>query len=129
MDLPLFQDPSLVLVPLQCSIANTGVGRNSYQNLLQFAWVHMDTPLTDMQKLLDSSFQGEWYEEVVQNGGKDRHQLQEHQTLKLVGTWHTPEQFVEQARVAAHPMDENAVADITRNPSQSLFRSNGKSSC
>ena len=32
----------------------------------------------------------------------------------LVGTWYTPTQFVEEARNANHPMDENALEKITK---------------
>ena len=87
--------------------------------------MHVDTPLHDMQKLLNSSFQGEWYEETRQDLGENN-QFQEHQDMKLVGTWHTPEQFVEKARVAVHPMDENAVADITRKAIQFVVKSDPK---
>ena len=74
---------------------------------LNIAWVSDQTPLTDMQKQLPSSFQGECDEETLKN-------KPEHQNMKLVGTWHTPEQFVEKARFVTHPMDENAVASITK---------------
>ena len=60
-----------------------------------------------MQKLLPSSFQGECEEEVLR-------QKPEHQNMKLIGTWHTLEPFVERARQVVHPMDENAVSDTTR---------------
>ena len=33
----------------------------------------------------------------------------------MVGTWHTLMQFVEEARNVTHPMDENALEQITRN--------------
>ena len=74
---------------------------------IHMAWVPEITPLTDMQKHLPSSFQGECEEETLNSKS-------EHQNMKLVGTWHTPEQFVERAKQVIHPMDENAVASITK---------------
>ena len=93
------------------------------------------TPLTDMQKELPSSFQGECEEEALNhkpghsNGECEEEALNHkpgHSNMKLVGTWHTPEQFVEKARHAVHPMDENAVAEVTKRAIDFAERSHPK---
>ena len=46
--------------------------------------------------------------------------------MKLVGTWHTPEQFVEKARSVVHPMDESAIEDISKQAIRFVVKSDPK---
>ena len=79
--------------------------------------------LTSFQKLLPSFSKGESPEEGFIDGesheegffGRQRETTNQ-QTSKghhMVGTWHTPEQFVLKAKNITHPMDENAPEKIT----------------
>jgi len=77
------------------------------QLIPEFAHIHWFSPnhkIQDFQKLLPSSHQGEYQEEAQPHSEKDI----------LVGTWHTPEEFVREAQSAVHPMDECALNKITK---------------
>eukprot|EP00435_Cladocopium_sp_Y103_P022564 s4461_g5.t1 len=67
-------------------------------------WLAPDTPLNEWQHLIPSSQRGKVQE------GEDIH-LEKDQIL--VGTWHTPEEFVEKALNATHPMDDTSVSLVT----------------
>eukprot|EP00435_Cladocopium_sp_Y103_P027530 s3375_g6.t2 len=67
-------------------------------------WLAPDTPLTEWQHHIPSSQKGKVQE------GEDIH-LEKDQIL--VGTWHTPEEFVEKALNATHPMDNTSVSLVT----------------
>jgi len=41
----------------------------------------------------------------------------------LVGTWHTPEQFVNKAQHSPHPMEENALHKITKDATEFVAKS------
>ena len=71
----------------------------------QIHWYPIDYQIQDLQKILPSSHQGENLEEV---------QLPESAKDILVGTWHTPEEFVQKAQQVVHPMDECALNKITK---------------
>eukprot|EP00435_Cladocopium_sp_Y103_P026492 s3071_g6.t1 len=68
------------------------------------SWLAPDTPLTEWQHHIPSSQKGKVQE------GEDIH-LEKDQIL--VGTWHTPEEFVEKALKATHPMDNTSVSLVT----------------
>ena len=67
-------------------------------------WLPSTASLTDQQKVIPSSFKGECQEGNPQERSEGD---------VLVGTWYTPTQFVKEARKANHPMDENALEQIT----------------
>jgi len=67
-------------------------------------WCSPTGPLTDQQKLIPSSLREEYQEGDSKNRSSED---------ILVGTWHTPIQFVSRAQSARHPMDENALQRIT----------------
>ena len=68
-------------------------------------WLPPTVRLTDQQKVIPSSLRGEYQEGDPQERSDGD---------VLVGTWYTPTQFVEEARNANHPMDENALEKITK---------------
>ena len=71
----------------------------------QIHWYPINYQIQDLQKILPSSHQGENLEEV---------QLPESAKDILVGTWHTPEEFVQKAQQVVHPMDECALNKLTK---------------
>eukprot|EP00435_Cladocopium_sp_Y103_P024655 s97_g6.t1 len=75
----------------------------------QITWLPPDTPLDEWQHYIPSSQRGKVQEgEDIQLGDI---QLGEEQVP--VGTWHTPEEFVEKALTVAHPMDDTSVSSVT----------------
>eukprot|EP00435_Cladocopium_sp_Y103_P060513 s739_g22.t1 len=70
----------------------------------QVTWLEPGTLLTEWQHPIPSSQRGKAKE------GEDVH-LERDQIL--VGTWHTPEEFVEKALKATHPMEDTAVSRVT----------------
>ena len=76
-------------------------------------WLQPTVSLTDQQKVIPSSLRGEYQEgdpEERSNGDI------------LVGTWHTPMQFVNEAQNVQHPMDENALEKITKDAIEFVSR-------
>ena len=68
-------------------------------------WLPPNTKLTDSQKEIPSSLRGEYQEgDPMKRSNEDI----------LVGTWHTPNQFVTRAQGVTHPMDECALEKITK---------------
>ena len=67
-------------------------------------WLPSTASLTDQQKVIPSSFKGECQEGNPQERSEGD---------VLVGTWYTPTQFVKEDRKSNHPMDENALEQIT----------------
>ena len=80
-------------------------------------WFPPNHKLQDLQKILPSSNQGEYQEEVqLPHSAKDI----------LVGTWHTPEEFVKKAQKVVHPMDECALNKITKDAIEFVSMSDPK---
>ena len=72
--------------------------------------------LTPFQKLLPSYAKGDVPPEgiIPEEGGiQNEMETQMQSGHHMVGTWHTPEQFVSKAKGTIHPMDENALEKIT----------------
>ena len=80
-------------------------------------WCPPNYNVQDFQKVLPSSHQGEYLEEVqLPHSSKDI----------LVGTWHTPEEFVKKAQNVVHPMDECALNQITKDAIKFVSKSDPK---
>ena len=73
--------------------------------------------LSENQKLIPSSSRGEY---------KEGDQTQTTTGEILVGTWHTPEQFVNKALHSPHPMEENALHKITNDAIEFVAKSSSR---
>ena len=77
-------------------------------------WYPPPHQLSDIQKMIPSSKRGEYQE---------GDQQQEKAGDILVGTWHTPEQFVNKALQSPHPMEDNALQKITNDAIEFVAKS------
>ena len=73
--------------------------------------------LSENQKLIPSSSRGEYQE---------GDQTQTTTGEILVGTWHTPEQFVNKALHSSHPMEKNALHKITNDAIDFVAKSSSR---
>ena len=78
------------------------------------AWYPKTHKISNIQKLIPSSNSGEYQE-------GDQPQMTTEDIL--VGTWHTPEQFVNKAQHSPHPMEENALHKITKDATEFVAKS------
>jgi len=82
--------------------------KKRHQLIPEFAavhWVPANTPITTSQKIILSSLPGGYQEGDPNERSNDD---------ILVGTWHTPDQFVKKAQGVTHPMDERLWKKLRR---------------